>query len=57
MSPTTPDIMSTLLEPYKDTKPTEQDMEMLRGDSELLVVAGRLVPLTAQGWHPNAVQF
>lgn len=37
--------MSTLLEPHKDSKPTEKDMEMLRGDSQLIIVAGRLIPL------------
>lgn len=41
MITTTPDIMSTLLEPYKDSKPTENEMKMLRGDSQLIVVAGR----------------
>ena len=38
--------MSTLLEPYKDTRPTETDMKMLRGDSQLIVVAGRSLPLS-----------
>lgn len=37
----TPDIMTTLLEPYKDLKPTENEMRMLRGDSQLIIVAGR----------------
>lgn len=43
---TTPDIMSTLLGPYKDTKPSENDMKMLRGDSQLIVVAGRSLSLS-----------
>ncbi|MCJ1267190.1 hypothetical protein MMC22_007075 [Lobaria immixta] len=34
------DIMCTLLEPYEETKPTEHDIKMLRGDSQLIVVAG-----------------
>lgn len=41
MVTTTPDIMTALLEPYKDLKPTENEMRMLRGDSQLIIVAGR----------------
>lgn len=37
--------MSTLLGPYKYAKPTEKDMELLRGDSQLIVVAGRSLSL------------
>lgn len=33
--------MSALLEPYRNSKPTEEDMEMLKGDSQLIIVAGR----------------
>jgi cytochrome P450 len=32
--------MSALLEPWKDKPPSEADMRMLRGDSQLIVVAG-----------------
>jgi len=37
--------MSALLEPWKGTKPTEDDLRMLRGDSQLIVVAGRSLSL------------
>ena len=33
--------MSALLEPYQNIKPTREDMEMLKGDSQLIIVAGR----------------
>ena len=42
----TPDIMSTLLGPYTETNPTENDIKMLRSDSQLIFVAGRLLPLS-----------
>lgn len=43
MTVTTPDMMSSLLEPHKDMKPTADELNMLRGDSQLIVVAGRSV--------------
>ncbi|KAF4628189.1 hypothetical protein G7Y89_g9962 [Cudoniella acicularis] len=38
--PNIPDVMSTLLDPYKGQQPPKEDMQMLRGDSQLIVVAG-----------------
>ncbi|TVY81920.1 Tryprostatin B 6-hydroxylase [Lachnellula suecica] len=35
-----PDVMSSLLEPWKDKKPTGFDLKMLQGDSQLIIVAG-----------------
>ena len=37
----TPDIMSVLLVPWKDKKPTGSDLKMLQGDCQLIIVAGR----------------
>ena len=39
----TPNIMSFLLAPLGEKKPTSADINMLEGDSQLIVVAGRLV--------------
>ena len=39
----TPNIMSFLLAPLEDKKPTSAELNMLEGDSELIVVAGRSV--------------
>lgn len=39
----TPNIMSFLLAPLEDEKLTSADINMLEGDSQLIVVAGRLV--------------
>lgn len=40
----TPDIMSTLLEPLQQKeKPSKEDLAMLHGDSQLVIVAGRSV--------------
>ena len=36
-----PDIMSTLLGALQGSKPTPEELHMLRGDSQLIVVAGR----------------
>ena len=36
-----PDIMSTLLGALQGSKPTPEELQMLRGDSQLIVVAGR----------------
>ena len=36
-----PDIMSTLLGALQGLKPTPEELQMLRGDSQLIVVAGR----------------
>lgn len=35
-----PDIMTTLLAPLKGSKPSHEELEKLRGDSQLIVVAG-----------------
>jgi tryprostatin B 6-hydroxylase len=43
----TPDIMSTLLNPFQSQPPTGQDLLMLQGDSRLIVIAGRSVPFLA----------
>ncbi|KAL9122024.1 MAG: hypothetical protein Q9187_001416 [Circinaria calcarea] len=40
MTVAVPDIMSVLLEPWKDRRPTGADLNMLQGDSQLIVVAG-----------------
>ena len=37
--------MFFLLDPWKDEKPTGSDLNMLQGDSQLIVVAGRLLNL------------
>ena len=36
-----PDILSFLLEPWKDRTPTGSDLNFLQGDNQLIVVAGR----------------
>ena len=36
-----PDIMSTLLSSLQGSKPTPEELNMLRGDSQLIIVAGR----------------
>ena len=36
-----PDIMTTLLSPLEGSKPNPDELAMLRGDSQLIVVAGR----------------
>ena len=41
MKPDVPDIMSALLEPLKGREPTQQERDLLSGDSQLIVVAGR----------------
>ena len=41
----TPNIISFLLDPWKDEKPTGSDLDMLQGDTQLIVVAGRLLNL------------
>ena len=33
--------MSFLLDPWRDKEPTGQDLNMLQGDCQLIVVAGR----------------
>ncbi|TVY15568.1 Tryprostatin B 6-hydroxylase [Lachnellula arida] len=38
--PVVPDIMSSLLEPWKNQRPTGADLSLLQGDSQLIVVAG-----------------
>ena len=35
--------MTTLLSPLKGSKPDSQELAMLRGDSQLIVVAGRYI--------------
>ena len=42
-TPEVPDIMSALLQPYAKAGPTADDMQMLYGESQLIVVAGRSV--------------
>ena len=39
--PDVPDIMTTLLSPMEGSKPNPDQLAMLRGDSQLIVVAGR----------------
>ena len=39
----TPNITSFLIEPFKDEKPKGFDLNMLQGDSQLIIVAGRSV--------------
>ena len=36
-----PDIISVLLEPWREKKPTGLEMELLEGDAQLIVAAGR----------------
>jgi hypothetical protein len=38
-----PDIMAALLDPWKDSRPTGADLNMLQGDAQLVIVAGRSV--------------
>ena len=40
-TPEVPDIMSALLQPYEKTPLTADDMQMLYGESQLAIVAGR----------------
>ena len=43
--PKVPDIMSALLAPYSKEAPDRSEMQMLHGDSQLVIVAGRCVSL------------
>ena len=36
-----PDIISVLLEPWREKKPTGLEMDLLEGDAQLIVAAGR----------------
>jgi len=38
--PDIPDIMSALLAPVHNRKPSQEDMNLLIGDSQLIIVAG-----------------
>ena len=39
--------MSFLLEPWKEKSPVGSDLNMLQGDSQLIVVAGRSLDLSS----------
>ena len=43
MTVTTPDVMATLLGPWKERTPTGTALSDLQGDSQLIIVAGRSV--------------
>ena len=39
--PVVPDIMSALLQPFEKVQATQEDIQFLHGDSQLIIVAGR----------------
>jgi hypothetical protein len=43
--PDTEDLMTPLLEPYKQRKPQALELSYLKADSRLVIVAGRCVAL------------